>query len=182
MSLRFAYIHYFSIIFPIIFFFFHLDIGGGSVSNMTRHSLARISLRWMIRECFKTKSGILFNYHALSKIGLDPSTLHPVVTPRPCALSPGPNDRIRDLPAKPIPIPIDDYSRKKEKHHNLLKDSGCENRLGTEEEEELNDALSPKYDQLSIKKLWWFLEILPCIHTRPGKKQGNWMREFSYVF
>ena len=161
-------------------FFFHLDVGGGSVSNKTRSSLARISLRWMIRECFKTDTGILFNSHSLAKIGLDPSTLHPFIVRRPVALPVGPSDRIRDPPATPIPINIFALSRKKEKQPDFLKHLGCEDHLGTEEEEELRDALSPKYDQLSIKKIWWILEILPFVHIRQ-KKGGNWKRYFKYV-
>ena len=122
----------------------------------------------------------MFNSHALAKIGLDPSTLHPVVTPRPCALPVGPHHRIRDPPATPIPINILDLSKKKEKQPDLLKNLGCEDLLGTEEEEELNDALSPKYDQLSIRKIWWILEILPFVHIRQHE-QGNWVRHFMYV-
>jgi hypothetical protein len=38
----------------------HCDVGGGSVLNGTRHSLARIPLRWMIREIFKADVGIIF--------------------------------------------------------------------------------------------------------------------------
>lgn len=33
-----------------------LDVGGGSVPNDTPHSLARIPLRWMVRECFLAKT------------------------------------------------------------------------------------------------------------------------------
>jgi len=61
----------------------HCDVGGGSVSNETPHSLARISLRWMIRECFKTGTGIMFDAQGLKEVGLDPATLYPFVTPRP---------------------------------------------------------------------------------------------------
>jgi hypothetical protein len=135
----------------------------------------------MIRECFKTNSGIMFNSHALANIGLDPSTLYPDVTPRPNALPVGPSNCIRDPPATTIPINIRALSKKKEKHPKLLKDLGCEDSVGTEEEEELNDALSPKYDQLSIKKIWWILEILPFAHVRQHE-QGNWVRHFMYVF
>ncbi|KAI9455939.1 hypothetical protein BJY52DRAFT_1384548 [Lactarius psammicola] len=54
----------------------HCDVGGGSVPNGTRNSLARIPLRWMIRECFRANTGIQF-YH--------PSILS---APRPPALTP----------------------------------------------------------------------------------------------
>jgi len=155
----------------------HCDVGGGSVSNKTRHSLARIPLRWMIRECFKTKTGIMFNSQSLANIGLDPLSLHPNVRERPCALTVGPSDFIRDPPATPIPINILDLTKKREKQPNLLKNLGCEDVLGTEEEEELKDALSPKYDQLSIKKFWWICEVLPFIHIRQ-LEEGNWKRSF----
>ena len=48
------------------------DVGGGSVKNGRRHSLARIPLRWMIRECFNLGTGIIFDAHMLKhEIGLD---------------------------------------------------------------------------------------------------------------
>ncbi|KAI0640161.1 hypothetical protein C8Q77DRAFT_1044697 [Trametes polyzona] len=56
----------------------HCDVGGGSVPDSTRHSLARIPLRWMIRECFRTGTGIRFHGELLKDIGLDPATLWPV--------------------------------------------------------------------------------------------------------
>lgn len=46
-----------------------LDVGGGSVANGTRHSLARIPLRWMIGEYFKTNTGILFHSCMFKQIG-----------------------------------------------------------------------------------------------------------------
>ena len=47
-----------------------LDVGGGSVPNGTRNSLARIPLRWMIRECFKCDTGIIFDAAQLQQAGL----------------------------------------------------------------------------------------------------------------
>ncbi|KAI0829012.1 hypothetical protein BC628DRAFT_1337562 [Trametes gibbosa] len=55
----------------------HCDVGGGSVPDETRHSLARIPLRWMIRECFRTRTGIRFHGELLKEVGLDPATLWP---------------------------------------------------------------------------------------------------------
>ena len=123
----------------------------------------------------------MFNSQSLANIGLDPSSLHPDVRERPCALTVGPSDFIRDPPATPIPINILDLTKKRERQPNLLKDLGCEDVSGTEEEEELKDALSPKYDQLSIAKFWWICEVLPFIHIRQ-LEQGNWKRSFLYVF
>ena len=53
------------------------DVGGGSVRDEEKHSLARIPLRWMIRECFRTNTGIRFHAELLKDIGLDPATLWP---------------------------------------------------------------------------------------------------------
>ncbi|KAK0477484.1 hypothetical protein EDD18DRAFT_1378198 [Armillaria luteobubalina] len=138
------------------------------VNNSTRYSLARISLRWMIRECFKTKTGIMFDSQQLRLLGLDPTTLHPFVTPRPPALSVDSVMMIRTGPPKlPLkqklvsafrrrtlpsdtPVPVD------EAHANALLEEYRP--IGTEEEEELRDALSPIYDQLKRSRSWWILE------------------------
>lgn len=47
-----------------------VDVGGGSVSNETKHSLARIPLRWMVRECFGCNTGIIFDAVMLQQIGI----------------------------------------------------------------------------------------------------------------
>ena len=59
------------------------DVGGGSVPNDTPHSLARIPLRWMIRECFLARTGIQFEADRLRELGLDPDTLYPKVSKPP---------------------------------------------------------------------------------------------------
>ncbi|KAF8879291.1 hypothetical protein BD779DRAFT_1447023, partial [Infundibulicybe gibba] len=47
----------------------HCDVGGDQVlSNDTKTNLARIPLRWMIRECFKSNSGIIFDTEGLRRI------------------------------------------------------------------------------------------------------------------
>ncbi|KAG9074894.1 hypothetical protein FRC06_010400, partial [Ceratobasidium sp. 370] len=57
----------------------HCDVGGGSVPNETANSLARIPLRWMIRECFINNTGILFHSAELDELGISPASLWPVV-------------------------------------------------------------------------------------------------------
>ncbi|KAF8174236.1 hypothetical protein BJ912DRAFT_990493 [Pholiota molesta] len=158
----------------------HCDVGGGSVSNKTRHSLARITLRWIVRECFKTKTGILFNSAALRDIGLDPCTLYPTVTPRPPPLSAA-SHAIRIPPARPIPIRPHAFLKKKKQPHpevQVLLEAARMPFLGSEEEEELHDALSPKYDQLKLKKLWWVLEILP-LRLRYQRGDNQWVSYFG---
>ncbi|KAJ3535236.1 hypothetical protein NMY22_g6574 [Coprinellus aureogranulatus] len=133
----------------------HCDVGGGSVTNVTRHSLARITLRWMIRECFKSHSGIMFQVEELRRLGMDPESLYPVVLPRPPALSPQAQQFIeRSRKVQPdILEEADDTSSEDDPYFDM-----------TEEEHELLDALSPKYDQLAMKKSWWVGEILPMRH------------------
>ena len=75
------------------------DVGGGSVSNDVRHNLARIPLRWMIRQCFLTNTGIRFHAELLRTVGLDPTSLFPIVKPRPPPVSSSPYVR-RSGPTK----------------------------------------------------------------------------------
>ncbi|KAI0354699.1 hypothetical protein OH77DRAFT_1425794 [Trametes cingulata] len=112
----------------------HCDVGGGSVTDDVPHTLARIPLRWMIRECFKMDTGIRFHGELLKTIGLDPAHLHPSVAERPPPLAPA---RVyMETVAPPLP-------------HT------------TEEEHEIRDALSPVYDQLDLAWYWWVLEFMP---------------------
>ncbi|KAK0445800.1 hypothetical protein EV421DRAFT_2034302 [Armillaria borealis] len=60
-----------------------VHVGGGAVANEVPHNLARIPLRWMIRQCFLVDTGIIFHRELLKYLGIDPASLHPVVPPRP---------------------------------------------------------------------------------------------------
>ncbi|KAJ7123421.1 hypothetical protein C8R44DRAFT_620488 [Mycena epipterygia] len=111
----------------------HCDVGGGSVKNDTRHCLARIPLRWMIRECFKADTGMIFDAQRLHELGLDPATLCPIVAPRPPPLPVG-TAKLESIPPRT-----------------------------SEEEEDLRDALCPIYDSLELKPVWWILELIPWI-------------------
>ncbi|KAJ2925169.1 hypothetical protein H1R20_g11915, partial [Candolleomyces eurysporus] len=122
----------------------HSDVGGGSVRNRTRHSLARIPLRWMVREIFKANAGILFFTDRLYEIGLDPSTIYPEVVVRPDPLRAEEHNEDHKIRGPSHP-----------------PETGPVNMLLSEEHEELMDALSPIYDQLDLKRWWWILEVLP---------------------
>ncbi|CAK5284887.1 unnamed protein product [Mycena citricolor] len=170
----------------------HCDVGGGSVPNDTRNSLARIPLRWMIRECFKADTGIIFDTSRLQELGLDPSTLYPYVLERPPALHlpEGPDGRIQQrqklpslrkrlfgrkaklaIPAGVVPDVPSPTST----------EEGTTVHRGMEEEEELRDLLSPVYDQLKIQKGWWLLECLP-FSFRYQKRDQKWVTEFRSNF
>ncbi|KAG2009453.1 hypothetical protein CC2G_012389 [Coprinopsis cinerea AmutBmut pab1-1] len=151
----------------------HCDVGGGSVSNETKINLARISLRWMIRECFRRESGILFQVEGLREIGMDPASLYPVVIPRPPPLNPNAADLRIQRRNKPPPIIMtgedesDDYD--------------FVNQM-TEEEHELYDALAPKYDQLKLVKSWWLFEIIPIRHRYQRNEDDKWVSKVRWNF
>ena len=99
-----------------------------------KHSLARIPLRWMIRECFRTNTGIRFHAELLRRVGLDPVRLHPTVAERPPPLQ-ATAEHATSV-AKPVA-------------------------QGTEEDHEVRDALQPLYDELVRAPFWWALELVP---------------------
>jgi hypothetical protein len=113
----------------------------------------------MIRECFKTQSGILFNSDKLRQIGLDPLNLAPAVKPR------------------PPPLPVDGQKIPEIKDAEKLLFYGDVD-IATEEHEELKDALSPEYDQLSLKWWWWILEYMPI---RERRCDGKWSARYRFV-
>ncbi|KAK0243677.1 hypothetical protein EDD85DRAFT_945002 [Armillaria nabsnona] len=162
----------------------HCDVGGGSVKDSTHYSLSRIPLRWMIRECFKAETGIMFDSERLRDIGLDPATLYPFVMPRPPALSMEsamiPTGRKKTPLLKRIlsklrqhPLPVSDESQ------TFAQEVSIEGSpIGTEEEEELRDALSLMYDQLKLSKSWWILELVP-LEFRQQVENGKWVSWFG---
>lgn len=89
----------------------------------------------MIRECFKTNTGIRFHGELLKRVGLDPKALHPIVLERPPPVQPQPSLHLNSV-APPVP-------------------------LTTEEVHEVRDAICPLYDQLALAPYWWALELLP---------------------
>jgi hypothetical protein len=154
----------------------HCDVGGSSVLHSTRYSLARISLRWMIRECYKANTGIKFHEHSFSRIGIDPFTLSGVaVANRPVPLDIEPH-RIQRPPPISICKSIRAFFENGDDDTEEGKPAG-EPRFKSEEEEELHDAVSPKYDQLRRKRGWWIVEILPLPQVKRGPR-GTWVDHY----
>ncbi|KZT19040.1 hypothetical protein NEOLEDRAFT_1078676 [Neolentinus lepideus HHB14362 ss-1] len=140
----------------------HCDVGGGSVPNGTRHTLARISLRWMIRQCFLCNTGIMFHASLFRTVGLDPASLYPYVKERPPL---GPESSF-------LPIAESLLTASKD-------NSGKQSSFLNEEEEDILDALSPIYDQLVLSKGWWILELLPMEERYQAGDDGNeWQTRF----
>lgn len=144
-----------------------LDVGGGAVRNEIRNNLARISLRWMVRECFKLKTGILFHQEAFAVIGMDHNTLWPQVKPRPPPVT---------TFSKGHPPPLTRPFHTMGINHT----AGADDDFVNEEEEDLADALSPINDMLEIAKSWWILEFIPQ-QIRFQTDEDSWVRKLSCV-
>ncbi|KAF9473886.1 hypothetical protein BDN70DRAFT_937075 [Pholiota conissans] len=143
----------------------HCDVGGGAVKNEIRNNLARISLCWMIRECFKLNTGIMFHRDAFNIIGMDPASLYPHVKERPPPVS--------KFSSSPPP-----YERK---GMHLVGANGTLGEIDdfvNEEEEDLADALSDQNDMLKKKHYWWILECIPQ-QIRFQKDDDSWVRKLS---
>ena len=143
------------------------------VDNGVKPCLARIPMRWMIRECFKTNSGILFHAESLKEIGLDPATLHPVVLPRPPPITINPtalqpHEFIQPIPKSTPHKKDDDDDTPKAPEPHI-----------TEEEADFRDALAPLYDELRLSWTWWILEIIPLIHKFQDVR-NKWLMSFGW--
>ncbi|KZT73241.1 hypothetical protein DAEQUDRAFT_762176 [Daedalea quercina L-15889] len=146
------------------------DVGGGSVSNTSRHNLARIPLRWMIRECFRTDTGVRFHAQLLRNIGLDPAAL----LADPCARAPA----VYAAPGSPLlRVEAREEARAGGPEEAALAEGGAHARL-SEEEEDLIDALCPIYDELKLAPAWWSLEVIPLAHRVRDKARG-WTQKWS---
>jgi len=158
----------------IVFAFFPhiIDADPRKVKNSVKTSLARIPLRWMIRECFKTNTGILFRLDLLKTVNLDPKTLDPTVSRRPEALP------LTTLPPEEMYIkrqPMNPQERVTKPgpfawlFKKAIDSAGAEGvgdkdnkgPVDSEELADLKDSLAPIYDQLELKRLWWIAEYIP---------------------
>lgn len=143
-----------------------LDVGGGAVKNEVRNNLARISLRWMIRECFKLHTGIMFHRDSFKIAGIDPCTLWPRVKDRP--------EPVREFSGAPP------QKTRSLKILSLNGASAAVDDFVSEEEEDLADALSNKNDMLKISKSWWLLEVIPQ-KIKFQKDDDSWTTKLSCV-
>lgn len=143
---------------------YSVDVGGGAVKNETRNHLARIPFRWMVRQCFLLKTGILFHRELFPVFGMDPDSLWPDVKPRPPPvhhLSATPKEKTEYIPAGGTSRALVDVSD-----------------FISEEEEDLADVLSGINDMLKISKSWWILELIPQ-KIRFQNDEDSWIRKLS---
>jgi hypothetical protein len=135
----------------------------------------------MIRQCFKVKTGIQFHLESFKDIGLDPTTLFPIVTDRPRALEPSASaiaDVKASLKVSAHVAEPSDATLTDETHATPTAASTFK----SEEDEELLDALCPIYDQLKLAKAWWILEIIPLRHRVQNRHDMKWKSYSQYVF
>jgi hypothetical protein len=168
----------------------HCDVGGGSVANDTPNSLARIPLRWMIKQCFLTKTGILFYTDILADLGINPDALWPevITTPTPTPSGTpyptinGSNGKSPTSPGLDVPISETPASANGPPPNtaSTLTNASTLTTLTTPEIE-LGDTVSPIYDQLRIAPVWWFLELLPIRHKFQDRN-NVWHRYISCNF
>ncbi|KAF8747226.1 hypothetical protein RHS01_09650 [Rhizoctonia solani] len=151
----------------------HCDVGGGSVLNETKNHLARIPLRWMVRECFLNNTGILFHSTELAEIGLSPCSLWPIVK----------------IPTPLPPLPTSELKHELDPTDGTLVDSPPSTplpgnpllplaHLTLGSNEDANDAITPIYDQLTIAKWWWILEVMP-LRQRYQRHDKTWRTWFE---
>jgi hypothetical protein len=145
------------------------DVGGGNVPNEEKNSLAQVPLRWMVRQCFLAKTGIMFYTDRLRTIGLDPNTLHPDVLPRPLLLLSSPSNGTK----------FNGVSDRKDKD-GKNSDNGAAMHI-TEEQMDFYDVCCDSYDALGTARFssWWILEILPT-RQRVKMKDGTTIIKFKY--
>ena len=183
---------------PFAFSPYIINTNPRKVKNSVRTSLARIPLRWMIRECFKADTGILFRLERLKTVNLDPNTLYPKVLPRPEALP------LTTLPPEEMHIktmnPQDRVTKprsftgfftlfKKSPSLEVIKAANAGNAddykgpFDSEELADLKDSLAPIYDELVLDRFWWIAEYIPFrqryeevdtkLSLRPVKRKMN---------
>ena len=164
--------------------------------NGERHSLARIPLRWMIRECFRVGTGIIFDVHMLKhQVGLDICSDPTFKTPEPLLSDahyltrPKSDDGISLWRTLASPFR---WIRDKLSHTSTSESIFDQNRFvfKGESQEELKDALSPIYDQLEMHTYWKVMERVPCgflpspkpfvsiktsFKVSSGRNAPNWM-------
>ncbi|KAK1230821.1 hypothetical protein PQX77_006093 [Marasmius sp. AFHP31] len=129
----------------------HSDIGGGAVRNDTPHSLANITLRWMVREVIKSQCGILFRDDALAKLSI-PRIEVPSVR----------IDRTTEAPLPVlVPAELDEPQMREMDKPDALAPA--------------HDRLSLGKDG---EVLWWVLEVVPMRYSWQDA-DGVWHETFE---
>ncbi|KAH9922868.1 uncharacterized protein BXZ73DRAFT_51265 [Epithele typhae] len=133
----------------------HSDVGGGSVSSDTVHSLANIPLFWMVHQVVLAQCGIEFDSAALARVGIPEAVLAPPGS----TVVPAPRRTRLDSEAPTLPVKDRDAAG---------------NSTGP-----MADALQPIFDQLQIDKAWWLLEAIPLTYSAQDA-DGTWVTKWWF--
>ena len=148
----------------------------------------------MIRECFKLKTGIVFDAHMLkNEVGLDIDSILEVpqhLPPEIPRLTRADTAELEGFSVRQIPVVIVSAlgspfvwiwdklshirSQNPQKPPPALKGLKPQKSEG-EAKEELNDALSPIYDQLEKYTHWKVMEWIPCKPPRSPNSSASAM-------
>ncbi|CAD6888266.1 unnamed protein product [Tilletia laevis] len=151
----------------------HADVGGGAAPNGARHALARIPLRWMIRQTFECSLGILWQTERLAELSLDIHTMWPkYVDPKVPVVGPKPSSLDRYSQGS-LPSLASRRASLREVGPGRLALEDNMDAVLPEEEESFYDAMCEINDQLKLSKIWWILEVYPVKLFRPTK-DGGW--------
>ena len=134
----------------------------------TRFSLARIPLRWMIRECFIKQTGIIFDEHMINQVGLDINSIDKAPKPLPSSglrLSVPTDSSLTSVITSPVRWAWNKVPR------ILTPPPPPGWVFAGEAQEELNDALSPIHDELEKHANWrpvewYYCKFPPQAHPR----------------
>ncbi|KDQ62719.1 hypothetical protein JAAARDRAFT_171302 [Jaapia argillacea MUCL 33604] len=142
----------------------HGDVGGGSVADGTPHSLADITLRWMIREIQASQCGVLFDASALKRLNIPEFGVRVPMEP--------------STSSEPQQLQLGVTDKNEVKLNNPASTVASDDKDG-----ELNkvDALEPMHDELGLKGnwAWWLLEIIPTNYTWQDAK-GVWHKTWCF--
>ena len=153
-----------------------VDVGGGAVNNNERQYLARIPLRWMLRECFNCNTGMVFNARMLQKVGLpvyqDPVSLEPVLAPL-YAWHPNQARTFKEQPKRgassnETKAPTTSYATWEDGINTLMDE------VPNEYDEDMADIITAAHDQLQRKMMWKVMEYIPMyLKTNKAIKAGE---------
>lgn len=169
----------------------HADIGGGSHNNGKSSSLSYIPLRWMIKECLLSRTGILFDHKRLTSLGFDLGGLTQELKKH--GLEPSDHGlplipESRNHPIAPQTHTEDYTSPTSHRKLDIMRErlhSGYFPLLPRVILAFMNpddpDASAEIYDQLELVKPWWLLENFPML-TTSQTLDGSWVRQRLCVF
>ncbi|TFK64432.1 hypothetical protein BDN72DRAFT_264633 [Pluteus cervinus] len=153
----------------------HADVGGGSHPDEDDDdSLSYIALRWMIMECFRSKTGIEYEEDELLALGFKKEALEPDYVWNKWESSgtyePVGSPAEGDARATEILASFADSQRQPETHHvgsvvNDPKLKAKDSQLQPWMKKENTDLAARIYDQMTLSsgRFWWLIEWIPTM-------------------